>query len=84
MLLKDKVAIITGATRGIGREILYRLAEEGAKVIGLYANNDTEAKKIQNDFIKRGLSVDFYKGSVVERSYINFVFNKVKEKYGKI
>ncbi|EEM86327.1 3-oxoacyl-ACP reductase FabG [Bacillus albus] len=84
MLLKDKVAIITGATRGIGREILYRLAEEGAKVIGLYANNDTEAKKIQNDFIKRGLSVDFYKGSVVERSYINFVFNEVKEKYGKI
>ncbi|AVB08630.1 3-oxoacyl-ACP reductase FabG [Bacillus velezensis] len=84
MLLKDKVAIITGATRGIGKEILYRLAEEGAKVIGLYANNDTEAQKIKKDFAERGFSVDFYKGSVVERPEINFVFNDINEKYGNI
>ena len=45
VLLQNKVAIVTGATRGIGKAILYRLAEEGATVIGVY-NNSVEAATI--------------------------------------
>ena len=43
MLLKDKVAVITGGTRGIGRAIVFELIQNGAKVVFTYLKSDESA-----------------------------------------
>ncbi|WP_139491984.1 SDR family NAD(P)-dependent oxidoreductase [Brevibacillus dissolubilis] len=84
MLLKDKNVIITGATRGIGKSIFYRLAEEGARVIGVYASSDESARVILDDFAERGLQGHFFKGSITDTDFIKQMFADVKEQYGSI
>ena len=51
MLLKDKLAIVTGGTRGIGRAIVFDLIQNGAKVVFTYLKSD-ESAGIMLDEIK--------------------------------
>ncbi|MDA8233734.1 MAG: 3-oxoacyl-ACP reductase FabG, partial [Clostridia bacterium] len=46
MVLKDRVAIVTGASRGIGRAVALQLAKEGAKVVVNYAGNAGKAQEV--------------------------------------
>ncbi len=46
MLLKDKIAIVTGGARGIGREIVLELARQGARVCFSYLKSDSEAQNL--------------------------------------
>lgn len=73
MVLKGKVAIVTGASRGIGLEIARMFKEEGAIVIGTY--NNTKSSEIGIDYRK----LDITKEKDVEK----FV-NSIKKKYAKI
>lgn len=52
--LKEKVAFVTGGTRGMGRAIVERLAKEGAIVVFTYANSDDKAQEIAEDISKAG------------------------------
>ncbi len=56
MRLEGKVALITGASRGIGRSIAYLFAKEGAKLI-ICARTETDIKKIANDLSEKGTPV---------------------------
>lgn len=47
MLLDGEIALVTGGSRGIGRAIALRLAEEGAKVAINYAGNQTAAEEVK-------------------------------------
>lgn len=55
--LKDKTAIVTGGSRGIGREIVRLLAEEGADVTFFYHRSREAAESFQNESRGRGLKV---------------------------
>lgn len=73
MILKDKVAIITGASRGIGLATAKLFVKEGAKVIGTYNNT-----KVKED------GVVFYKLDIINSEDVNNFVNEIIEKYGKI
>ncbi|MGG3891726.1 SDR family NAD(P)-dependent oxidoreductase [Metabacillus fastidiosus] len=84
MLLQDKVAIVTGATRGIGKSVFYRLAEEGATVIGVFNSSVQRAENIQNDMEEKGYSAALYQGSVTNEEFVNKLVSSVVSTYGKI
>lgn len=63
--LKDKVILITGGTRGIGKAIVYRCAAEGAKVYFTYLGSQAKAQEIENDLREKGL---FAKGIQADAS----------------
>ena len=60
-ILKDKTAIITGATRGIGRGIAKTFAKHGANVIFTYSSSSDLAKEIENELSNEGVVVKGYK-----------------------
>lgn len=49
MLLKDKISIVTGGTRGIGKAIVFELIRNGAKVLFTYLKSDESAGIILNE-----------------------------------
>lgn len=53
--LENRVAIITGSSRGIGKAIALKFASEGANIVINYANNYTEAQNTLAEVIKHGV-----------------------------
>ena len=54
MSLNGKTALVTGASRGIGRAIALRLAEDGANVAVIYAGSADKAEAVVNEITARG------------------------------
>jgi 3-oxoacyl-[acyl-carrier protein] reductase len=84
MLLSGKVAIITGATRGIGKGILQAFAEAGATCIGIYASSDREAELLQSQLTEQGHKVQFYKGSISDRAFVAEMMASVAAEHGRL
>lgn len=79
--MKQKIAIVTGGTSGIGKEIVKELIDSGALVITCFHENDEAANQTKKEFKD---NLDIIKCDVSnEQDVINF-FEIVKEKYGKI
>jgi 3-oxoacyl-[acyl-carrier protein] reductase len=62
--LKGKVAIVTGASRGIGRAIAKKLAEEGARVVVNYNSSSKEAEDLQREITESGGEALLFKADV--------------------
>ncbi|MDW7670036.1 MAG: SDR family NAD(P)-dependent oxidoreductase, partial [Bacillota bacterium] len=83
MRLKDKVAIVTGSARGIGKDIALRLAKEGAKVIVTDINLEGCQEVVDSfkDFDGKGLAV---KCDVTKSDEVVSLVEKTVEEFGKI
>ena len=79
-----KVAIVTGASRGIGREIAKQLAKSNIKVIANYNNSENEAKELKEELQKENIEIDIVKADVSKRDEANRLVNYALEKYNKI
>jgi 3-oxoacyl-[acyl-carrier protein] reductase len=83
MRLEGKVALVTGATYGIGATIAERLAEEGASVVFTGRSADKGAIR-EKELRGRGLEVTFAQGSVAEERDVQAAIDAAVAKYGKL
>ncbi|SFC97114.1 SDR family oxidoreductase [Algibacter pectinivorans] len=84
MSLNNKVIIVTGASKGIGKAIATQLAKNGAKVIVNHSNSEKEAQNTVNTIIKNGGSAVAIKADVSIKADVTHLFDKAIETYGKV
>ena len=82
--LTDKVAVVTGASKGIGAGIAKQLAAEGAAVVVNYASSKSDADKVVDEISKRGGKAIAVQGDVAKKKDIERLFAEAKEAFGKI
>lgn len=80
----EKIVLVTGASRGIGRNIAYNLALDGYKVIANYNNSEKEAKDLQEELKNKNIKIDILKADVSRKQEVENLVNFVIEKYNKI
>ena len=80
--LKDKIAIVTGGSRGIGQAVSELFAKEGATVI--IVDLLPQGQHVADDINSRGGDAEFHSVSVTDKAAIEKLFSEVNEKYGKI
>jgi 3-oxoacyl-[acyl-carrier protein] reductase len=83
-LLQDKVAIITGATRGIGKGIALKFAEQGANIAFTYVSSEAQAQEVANELEKLGVKAKGYKSNAGSLGDTEELVNKVMEDFGNI
>jgi len=84
MKFKDKVVLITGSSRGIGRSIAVTFAKAGANVIINYKNNDREAAIITDIISSYGNKCLCIKADISKEEDVKRLINAVINEFGKI
>lgn len=84
MMLKGKQALITGGSRGIGRGIVLKLAENGAKVAVGYYQNEAAAKETLDRARKHGSEGFIVQVDVSRPEAISRMFERVKGEFGTL
>lgn len=82
--LINKVALVTGASRGIGKAIALRFAQLGANIIVNYNSNSTAAEEVVKEIESYDVKAFSVKADVSKPDEINKMFELAIEKYGKI
>jgi 3-oxoacyl-[acyl-carrier protein] reductase len=82
--LDGKVAVVTGASKGIGAGIAKRLAAEGAAVVVNYASSTSDADKVVDEIAKGGGNALAVQGSVTKKADVEKLFAAAEKAFGKI
>lgn len=83
-MLKNKVALVTGAGRGIGRAIAIALAKEGAEVIINYNGSEERAKEVKQTIEENGGKASIYKCNVSDFEACEAMIKDVVKEYGHL
>ncbi|BAK56620.1 3-ketoacyl-(acyl-carrier-protein) reductase [Candidatus Arthromitus sp. SFB-mouse-Japan] len=83
-MLKDKVAIVTGASRGIGKSIAINFARQGSKVVLNYRSDDNGAETTKQEIEQNGGVAILHKGDVSDFYVAEELMNFCKEKFSRI
>lgn len=82
--LKGKVAVVTGASKGIGAQVARRFGEAGAAVVVNYASDRAGADRVAADIQKAGGKAIAVQGSVVKARDVQLLFAAAREAFGPI
>lgn len=80
----SQVAIVTGASRGIGAEIAKHLAKDGYAIVVNYASNVKEADKVVAEITGTGGKAIAFKANVAESAEVEAMFDKAERTFGKV
>ena len=84
MLLDGKVALVTGASRGIGRAVAIALAKAGALVAVNYAGNVKAAEEVQQIITQAGGKAILVQGDVAQAEVVDEMMKTVMDEFGRI
>jgi acetoacetyl-CoA reductase/3-oxoacyl-[acyl-carrier protein] reductase len=82
--LEGKAALVTGASRGIGRAIALELAREGAKVALNYQSNDAKAKEVADEIAQLGGTCVLAKANLADPKEARGLVKRVAEQFGRL
>lgn len=82
--MEPKVVIVTGASRGIGREIASLLAKDGNQVIANYNKSFDAAHQLKNELKDLGVEIDIFQCDVSKREEVRKMVDFVIHQYGRI
>ncbi|MDE1152511.1 MAG: glucose 1-dehydrogenase [Micavibrio sp.] len=82
--LAGKVAVITGASKGIGAAIARKYGAEGASVVVNYASDKAGAEAVVNDITAKGGKAVAVQGDVAKKADIQRIFAEGKKAYGRL
>lgn len=83
-MLKGKTAIVTGASKGIGKATALKLASLGANIVLNYRSSEEEAIEVENQIKEFGVEVIKVKGDISKIEDVENLINTAKEKFGTI
>ena len=81
---EKKVVFVTGASRGIGKEVALKFAEEGYDVVINYVSDKTDVEALKKEFAEKGADSLILKADVSKEEDVKDVVEKAIEKFGKI
>ncbi len=83
-LLSGKTALVTGASRGIGKGIALKLAEQGANIAFTYWSSPDKAKDLENELAAKGIKAKAYKSDAADYKAADELINAVVTEFGTI
>ena len=82
--LSNKVALVTGSSRGLGRGVAIALGKAGAKVCLNYLNNSEAAEKTLQDLRDEGIHAAMFRADASDQSQLNFMVEAIEDKFGSL
>jgi len=82
--LSDKIALVTGGTRGIGRGIALKLAKAGCSVAVVYHNSHEEAEAVCNEIKGMGRKAHAIQADVSDPELVAEVFDTLRKEFGRL
>lgn len=83
-LLQDKIVVITGATRGIGRGIALKMAEEGAQVAFTFSSSVEAAKTLEEELAQTGVKAKGYQSNAADFDSSQELMSEILKEFGGV
>jgi len=83
-MLKNKTAIISGGTRGIGKAIVLNLARQGVNISFNYLKSKDTAVELEKELLSLGVKVKAYQANIKDNSAVNAWVKDTKEYFGRL
>lgn len=82
--LTGKTALVTGGSRGIGRETSLLLARSGAQVIINYYKSKEEAEKLRTEIVGHGAEADIFQADIAKPDDVGALFDFIRKKFSRL
>lgn len=84
-MFANKIIVVTGGTKGIGKSIVLEFLKQKAQVIAVYSKDDAAAEKMKDNLLEDERSrLFFYRGSVQDIDFLRSFFKEIEDKFGTV